>query len=105
MLPTAKLSRSALLGTAAALIGSASPPGAAIAAKFHVLHSFAGRDGAYPERGAPVVDSAGTVYGATYGGGPSHQGVVFKLTADGTETILHLFRGTDGANPNGGDPH
>ncbi len=54
-----------------------------------------------------VRDSAGDLYGATSRGGStcffnSGCGTVFKLDADGNETILHRFgRGTDGRFPNG----
>ena len=92
----------ALLGSAVALTALVSPVGAAMASKFRVLHNFSGNDGAYPQNGAPAVDSAGNIYGATYGGGATNQGAVFKLGVDGTETTLHMFSGIDGANPNGG---
>lgn len=69
------------------------------------LYEFKGgaNDGCNP--GAKVVlDAAGNIYGTTdfcdpYGDG---DGVVFKLTPDGTETILHFFTGgADGAQPDG----
>jgi uncharacterized repeat protein (TIGR03803 family) len=96
-----KLSHS-LLGFAVMLAAFGVSHAAATTARFHILHSFAGSDGAYPQGGAPAVDSAGNVYGVTYGGGPSSQGAVYKVAANGTETTLHLFSGTDGANPTGG---
>ena len=45
-----------------------------------VLHSFAGypADGAYPLTGV-VLGKKGILYGATYGGGGVHYGMVFKL--------------------------
>ena len=75
-----------------------------------VLHSFTGgADGAYPGMGGLIRDSAGNLYGTTgFGGnsgcGGSGCGVVFKLDSTGTETVLHRFRGAegaDGANPSG----
>jgi uncharacterized repeat protein (TIGR03803 family) len=72
-----------------------------------VLHTFTGgSDGANPN-GALIADTAGNLYGnTTYGGDGgscSHFGgcgVVFKLSPDGTETVLHTFTGgSDGANP------
>ena len=63
-------------------------------------------DGASPN--APIRDSAGNIYGTTaYGGIGGTQnsftgnGVVFKVTSSGVETVLHEFAGgtTDGLNP------
>jgi uncharacterized repeat protein (TIGR03803 family) len=79
-----------------------------------VLHSFAGTtDGAGPYAGL-VFDAAGNLYGTTSGGGQLDYypyrtyGTVFKLsppsTAGGTwtESVLHKFTGSDGANPYAG---
>jgi uncharacterized repeat protein (TIGR03803 family) len=45
-------------------------------------------------------DSAGNLHGTTFGGGTAGLGVVFKVNADGQETVLHSFTGgTDGRNP------
>jgi len=67
-----------------------------------VLHSFAGgsSDGAHPW-GALIRDSEGDFYGTTVGGGASDWGTVFKLSASGTETVLHTFNGgpSDGEFP------
>ena len=78
---------------------------------YTILHSFAGgSDGTYPQAGV-LVDLAGNVYGTTVQGGSAKQcitgttgcGIVYKLAADGTETILHAFRGhADGGNPYSG---
>lgn len=71
-----------------------------------VLHSFLNdsTDGGFP-RAAVAIDSSGNLYGTTTNGGPNDFGVVYQLTSDGsgnwTETILHTFSGTDGANPFG----
>ena len=44
---------------------------------------------------------AGNLYGTTEFGGASGQGVVFKLSPGGTETVLYSFTGgNDGAFPN-----
>lgn len=60
---------------------------------FKILYSFAGHsDGAYPEASL-IRDSAGNLYGTTERGGDSYGlGTVFKVGADGTETVLYSFR-------------
>jgi uncharacterized repeat protein (TIGR03803 family) len=66
-----------------------------------VLWSFGnGTDGANPIAGV-ILDTNGNLYGTTEYGGDYGYGTVFKLTASGTETILHSFdlNGTDGAYP------
>jgi uncharacterized repeat protein (TIGR03803 family) len=68
-----------------------------------VLYSFAGgNDGEYPQAGL-AMDSLGDLVGTTTEGGTSNLGTVFKVTPDGTETVLHSFgQGEDGASPLGG---
>lgn len=67
-----------------------------------VLYSFAGgSDGASP-MGKLVFDSLGNLYGTTNAGGAADAGTVFELSPTGSgysESILHAFSGTDGANP------
>jgi uncharacterized repeat protein (TIGR03803 family) len=69
-----------------------------------ILYSFAGGvDGESPEAGV-IFDTAGNLYGTTWGGGGAGHGTVFKLSRnpDGTwtESILHSFQaGTDGEAP------
>jgi uncharacterized repeat protein (TIGR03803 family) len=71
-----------------------------------VLYSFAGgSDGALP-LGTLLRDSGGNLYGTTSQGGIDCDGtgrgcgIVFKLTPDGTETVLYRFEGGDhGAYP------
>jgi uncharacterized repeat protein (TIGR03803 family) len=64
-----------------------------------VLHNFTdGTDGFEPVGGL-LQDPAGNLYGTTYYGGASNDGIVFRLSPDGIETILHTFTGSDGANP------
>ena len=65
------------------------------------LYSFkSGTDGYAPDSG-PTMDSAGNLYGTTYTGGSSNCGIVYKLAADGTESVLHTFAGgaSDGCHP------
>ncbi len=74
-----------------------------------VVYSFTGEaDGNTPIAGV-IKDRTGNLYGTTlsgggYGGcGGFGCGVVFKLAPDGTETVLHTFKGgKDGGNPNAG---
>jgi len=66
------------------------------------LHTFNldGTDGILPYAGV-TLDKAGNLYGTTYEGGTNDAGTVYKLTATGTETILHSFSfvGTEGYYP------
>lgn len=61
-----------------------------------VLHSFSGTDGSSP-LSSLVMDAAGNLYGTTWTGGDlnfcSEQGcgTVFKVTPEGTETVLYSF--------------
>ena len=91
------------------LFAIVAPPGAAQAWEEHVLYNFTGgTDGQQPYAGV-VFDESGNLYGAaTYAGadescGPSGCGTLFKLTPEGTFSVLHNFNWAEGANP-GGDP-
>ena len=76
--------------------------------KESVLHRFrvnykVEHDGDYPET-VVVRDAQGNLYGTTEEGGPSGYGVVYEITPDGKEKILHDFCTgdcSDGAFPNG----
>src|SRR4029077_18013881 len=68
-----------------------------------VLHAFQGgaTDGDEPAASL-ILDSSNNLYGTTAGGGEQLAGAVFKLSPDGTETILHFFAGrfqNDGEQP------
>lgn len=76
----------------------------------NLLYIFHGkRDGHYPRAGL-TADKLGNLYGTTPTGGARGGcpvsddgcGTVFRLSADGQETILHRFVGADGAIPVGG---
>jgi uncharacterized repeat protein (TIGR03803 family) len=58
-----------------------------------VLHSFSwsSGDGIDPEAGV-VLDKEGNVYGTTFDGS-TNDGIVFKISKAGKETILHTFTG------------
>ena len=70
--------------------------------KLTVLHSFGGEndgDGATDSSGV-IRDAEGSLYGTTWEGGFNNQGVVFKVTKSGKESILHRFTGgSDGTCP------
>jgi uncharacterized repeat protein (TIGR03803 family) len=67
-----------------------------------VVHSFGGAgDGATPTD-TVTADDAGNLYGMTFEGGAHDDGTVYKIAADGTESVLYSFKGgDDGANPTG----
>jgi uncharacterized repeat protein (TIGR03803 family) len=67
---------------------------------FHILYNFKGYpdDGAYPE--APPIVVKGKLYGTTRGGGADGNGIVYKMTMDGAETVLYSFHKVpDGVAP------
>jgi uncharacterized repeat protein (TIGR03803 family) len=76
----------------------------------HAFDPFTTLDGAEPVAGL-VMDGAGDLYGTTQHGGSFRGrqcqdvfipgcGIVFKITPDGSEDILYVFKGkADGANP------
>jgi uncharacterized repeat protein (TIGR03803 family) len=63
-----------------------------------VLYSFKGPpfDGAYSADGGLLRDISGNLYGVTELGGTNDYGVVFRLTPEGTESVLLNFNGTTG---------
>ena len=69
-----------------------------------ILHSFAngGDDGVNPQAGV-ILDKQGNIYGTTRNGSAHNVGILFKLTPQGTETVLHIFSGGNG-NKDGGRP-
>jgi uncharacterized repeat protein (TIGR03803 family) len=71
----------------------------------HTLHSFRHNDGHNP-LSSLIFDAAGNLYGTTSEGGAQSEGTVFQLTPNGdgswTESVLHSFSGSDGANPAAG---
>ncbi len=62
-----------------------------------ILHNFAGgsSDGAEPVAGV-IMDAKGNLYGDTYQGGSANLGTAYKLSKNGTLTLLHTFTGSDG---------
>jgi uncharacterized repeat protein (TIGR03803 family) len=91
-----------------ALLRSASTVGVAPTSEaftYQVLYTVAGgADGGVPAAGL-VSDGAGNLYGTTEFRGTSDWGVVFKLDANGNESVLHSFTGgagADGSTPRAG---
>jgi uncharacterized repeat protein (TIGR03803 family) len=68
--------------------------------EFALVYSFTGNgDGAMP-RAAVVQASDGYLYGTTSYGGINDSGTVYRVSTEGTFTMLYGFtNGTDGANP------
>ena len=102
---------SLLLGSRGALYGVTEEGGAANGGilyklsrtgKLTILHSFMGgaTDGCNV-LGIPFVDGNGNFYGTTSSCGASNLGTVWKVSANGTETVLHSFAGgtSDGEYP------
>jgi uncharacterized repeat protein (TIGR03803 family) len=60
-------------------------------------------DGSEPGGSIVRDNNTGNIYGITVFGGAYGYGTVFKLDANGNETVLYSFMGgSDGANPEGG---
>lgn len=76
------------------------------AGNYTLLYSFTGgADGGGPQGGV-IGDPSGNLYGTTFFGGQSQCqpfvfgcGTIFKLGADGTETVLFAFNGFNGSSP------
>ena len=71
---------------------------------FTTLYSFKGSPDGQNPLSLPrlAVDKRGNIYGTTAGENASNAGTVFKIAADGTETILYSFTsGSDGGVPYG----
>jgi uncharacterized repeat protein (TIGR03803 family) len=69
--------------------------------KESILHRFAGPEGAYPYAG--LMAANGTFYGTTLNGGkgcpPRGCGTVFSITAQGKQSDVFAFAGSNGAYP------
>jgi uncharacterized repeat protein (TIGR03803 family) len=64
---------------------------------YKLLYSFTGvGDDAYPNT-ALLFDRAGNLFGGTRGKAVTGNGTVFRLSRNGTGTVLHQFNGSDGA--------
>ena len=68
---------------------------------FKVLYAFSFSDGSSPN-GDLIRDPAGNLYGTTQFGGTSNRGLIYKLNANGKQSILYTFTGgSDGGIPIG----
>jgi uncharacterized repeat protein (TIGR03803 family) len=70
---------------------------------FTPLHDFTGGDGCFPQ-GTLVEGADGNLYGTAQAGGAHNgfnAGTAFKVSQNGTFTLLHIFDETDGAGPTG----
>jgi len=84
---------------AAVLMAAAFITNSADAQAYKVLHMFTGADGGGPSN--QLVRIGTNLYGTAGTGGASGDGVVFKLAANGKETVVHSFSGPDGRYPGG----
>src|ERR1700730_11991973 len=77
-----------------------SPPLAQNGNTFEVIHAFdGGTDGQRPQA-ALIQATDGNFYGTTARGGLYGWGSIYRLTPDGTETVLHSFNlMLDGSRP------
>lgn len=70
------------------------------AATIEVLHNFFSTNGLNPTGG--LVAFGGNFYGEASYGGPTGNGVIFKMTPAGAVTPFYSFNGTEGRQPTGG---
>jgi uncharacterized repeat protein (TIGR03803 family) len=70
----------------------------------HVLHAFKAHPANGPVAGL-IFDTAGSLYGTTFHGGPADEGAMFKLIPNSNGSwgysVLHVFQGKLAANPLG----
>jgi uncharacterized repeat protein (TIGR03803 family) len=106
MLMTSKAYYSAMVALWLMVAAAGTQP--AQAQTFKVLHTFHGKDGAFPI-GQLVLDKAGNIYGTTGSGGnvvcqQDYQGcgTVFKLDKNGARVWVHSFNFNNGSGPMAG---
>lgn len=70
--------------------------------QFTVLYSFPGGEAGANPYADLNLDQQGNIFGTTYWGGSHNFGTIFKLDANGNETVLHNFgKERDGVHPSG----
>jgi uncharacterized repeat protein (TIGR03803 family) len=68
-----------------------------------ILYTFQGGTDGYKPAAALTTDNSGNFYGTTVFGGSDDDGTVYKLSPDGSKSVLYSFKGgNDGANPEAG---
>src|SRR4051794_23470340 len=73
-------------------------PAGAQPLELNVLHEFPGDEGG-KDPTALIEATDGNLYGTTIVGGMSQQGILFRMSSQGTIAILHLFSSDEGINP------
>lgn len=76
-------------------------PGGRVTTLYHFCSRAQCADGSEPA-GTLVQATDGNLYGVTYQGGKSNNGIVFEITPSGVLTTLHAFDSTHGSAPAGG---
>jgi uncharacterized repeat protein (TIGR03803 family) len=100
-LSTTQSIASGIRGYAIALIFAAMAIAPAQAQTFTVLYTFTNEAQGWQPDAAPILDTAGNLYGTTqYGGTAGGFGSVFRLDTKGNEDVLYSFAG----EPDGEDP-
>ena len=64
-----------------------------------VLHAFNHVNGGRSPRADLVQGLDGAFYGTAYEGGTDNHGTIYKVTSNGSHTLLHAFNGPDGSKP------
>lgn len=64
-----------------------------------VLHSFSGSPSASNPRNGLTEAADGNFYGTSFSGGAQDSGTVYRLTREGTLSVLYSFTGADGSLP------
>ncbi|HEV3091722.1 MAG TPA: choice-of-anchor tandem repeat GloVer-containing protein [Candidatus Cybelea sp.] len=82
--------------------GAMSLAATATTSSFKVLYTFKGGSGDGESPSGGLVNVNGTLYGTAVGAGSAGKGVIFSVTPNGAEKILHAFQGDSGAKPEAG---
>jgi uncharacterized repeat protein (TIGR03803 family) len=87
------------------VVGSADVSGIAVACapgSESVVYAFSGAADGISPYGSLLLAGDGNLYGLSYIGGANGAGMAFRITPDGSETVVYSFGAAgDGANPHG----